>query len=380
MASLLTSERANTEKMVEYLEEARQMGIEVLPPDLNASDIFFSVQGGAIRFGLAAIKNVGEGAVQAALRVREDGPFRSLHDFCERVDMKAVNRRVVESFIKSGCFDSLTKRRAALFAAIDAAMDAGQKRQRDHEQGQASLLGLLGGPPDLAGAGRLPEAPDWGEAERLGFEKESLGFFITGHPLERYRAELQQLCNCTTLRLLELRDAKEVALGGIIGALRLIKTKKGDRMASFLLEDLEGTAEALVFPETYKKLAGRLADDQLVLVKAKAEPVEEGKARLLVTDVVPLDQARLSETRFVTIRVALDRWDRSKGERLREILDSHRGECPVRLELGKGGSFAVQVEPSAYFRVKPDARFEAEVEALFGKQALVLSRGALPRG
>jgi DNA polymerase-3 subunit alpha len=376
MAALLTSERANTDKMVQYIGECRDMGIRVLPPDVNDSDMFFTVVGDSIRFGLAAIKNVGEGAVEAVLAARrQGGRFASLFDFCERVDLRAVNRRVVESFIKSGSFDSLDPHRATLFAAIDRAMDAGQKLQRDREQGQSSLLGMLGTPevPARGRGERIREVPDWGEGERLGYEKESLGFFITGHPLERYRAELQQWATASTGRLAEMAD-REVSVGGIIAALRLIKTKKGDRMASFVLEDLEGGTEALVFPDTYKKVAARLAEDQVVLVKGKAEVPEEGKPRLLVTDVLPLEQAKLSEARYVTIRVALAQWDRGKGERLREILGAHKGECPVTLEIVRPGGLAVAVAPSSLYRVRPDAMLRDEVEALLGPGALVLAR------
>jgi DNA polymerase-3 subunit alpha len=145
-------------------------------------------------------------------------------------------------------------------------------------------------------------------------------------------------------------------------------------MASFLLEDLEGSAEALVFPETYKKMAGRLADDELVLVKGKAEVLDEGRGRLLVSEVLPLDAAKLAQARYVTIRVPLAAWDRSKGERLRDILGSHRGECPVTLELVRPGAFAVALAPSAYYRVKPDALLRDEVEALLGPGALILAR------
>jgi len=387
MAALLTSERGNTDRMVPYIGECREMGIEVLPPDVNQSDIYFTVVAhpeGApqsasvserIRFGLAAIKNVGEGAVEAILLARREGaPFRSLFDFCERIDLRAVNRRVIESFVKSGSFDSLDPRRAALFAAIDPAMETGQKRQRDREQGQSSLFGALETSGATSTVDRIADVPEWGEGERLAFEKESLGFFITGHPLERFRAELAQWATATTGTLAQMSEAGEVSVGGIVAGLRLIKTKKGDRMASFLLEDLEGTVEALVFPETYRKVAGRLADDQVVLVKGKAETLDEGKSRLLVSEVLPLEQAKLADARYVTIRVPMSAWDRSKGERLRDILGSHRGECPVTLELFRPGSYAVALAPNAHFRVRPDAALKEEVEALLGPGALVLAR------
>ena len=381
MAALLTSERANTDKMVAYIGECREMGIQVLPPDVDQSEMFFTVVGASIRFGLAAIKNVGEGAVEAVLAARRaGGPFRSLYDFCERTDMKAVNRRVVESFIKSGCFDGLDPRRAALFAAIDAAMESGQKRQRDRDQGQSSLFGMLAVADEPAPTERAPDVPPWSEGERLAFEKESLGFFITGHPLERYRDELAQWATATTGRLPQLADRPEVSVGGIITALRLLKTKKGDRMATFVLEDLEGSVEALVFPETYKKTAGRLADDVVAVVKGKPEVQDDGKARLLVADVLPLEQAKLADARFVTIRVPVASWDRSKGERLRDILGSHRGDCPVTLELVRPGAFAVALAPSALYRVRPDRVLQSEVEALLGPGALHLSRTAMVAG
>jgi DNA polymerase-3 subunit alpha len=376
MAALLTSERANTDKMVQYIGECRAMGIEVLPPDANQSDIYFTVVAKDIRFGLAAIKNVGEGAVEAILSARASGgPFRSLFEFCERVDLRAVNRRVVESFIKSGSFDSLERRRAALMAAIDRAMEAGQKQQRDREQGQASLLGMLGGaePGAPRAPERLPDVADWPEGERLAYEKESLGFFITGHPLERFRDELAQWATATTATLPQAGE-KEVTVGGIVTALRLMKTRKGDRMATFVLEDLDGGVEVLVFPEAYKKAAARLADDLIVLVKGRAEALDEGRFRLLASDVLPLETAKLSEARYVTIRVPVGSWDKSKGERLRDILGSHKGDCPVTLEMVRPGAFAVAVAPSAYFRVRPDEVLRSEVEGLLGPGSLILAR------
>jgi len=291
-----------------------------------------------------------------------------------------VNRRVIESFIKSGSFDGTDARRAALYAAIDPAMESGQKRQRDRESGQTSLFG---GPEAAVaasgGSERVADAPPWSEAERLAFEKESLGFFISGHPLERHRAELAQWASATTGTLAQQAAAGEVSVGGLVTALRLIKTKKGDRMASFVLEDLEGSVETLVFPETYKKAGSRLADDQVVIVKGRAEVQDDGKARLLATDVMALDQAKLADARHVTIRVPLGVWDRVKGERLRDILGAHRGDCPVTLEIVRPGSWSAALAPSAYYRVRPDAVLRNEVEALLGPGALVLARTNGPR-
>jgi DNA polymerase III subunit alpha len=390
MAALLTSERANTDKMVQYIGECKEMSpaIAVLPPDANESDIFFTVvphagpEPGAdnIRFGLAAIKNVGEGAVEAILRTRkESGAFKSLFDFCDRVDLRAVNRRVVESFIKSGVYDTLDKRRSALFAAIDKAMESGQKQQRDREQGQSNLFGMLGLDEGggTVGAERVPDAPEWPESERLTYEKETLGFFITGHPLERYRADIAQWATNNTASLADLTEVKDVVMIGIITGLRLLKTKKGDRMASFVLEDMDGSVETLVFPQTYQEVASRLADDVVVLVKGRAEAQEDAKPKLLAAELLPLEQAKMIEAGAVTVRMPIGGWERSKAERLREILDAHRGECPVSIELVRPGSFAVTLAAGSY-RVKPDAGLRDEVEALLGPGALQLSRGNGP--
>jgi DNA polymerase-3 subunit alpha len=260
-------------------------------------------------------------------------------------------------------------------------MEAGQKGQRDREQGQSNLFGLLEVPGRETGpAERIPDAPEWPEAERLAYEKESLGFFITGHPLERFKAELEQWASATTGSLGQAAGNGEISVGGVITGLRLIRTKKGDRMATFVLEDTEGSVECLVFPETYKQTAGRLADDQVVLVKGRAEMPDEGRARILASDVMPLEQAKLAEARSVTIRVPAAGWDRSKGERLRDILGAHRGDCPVTLEIVRPGAYAVALAPSAMFRVRPDAMLRDEIETLLGPGALVLSRESGLRG
>jgi DNA polymerase-3 subunit alpha len=229
---------------------------------------------------------------------------------------------------------------------------------------------------EAAPAQRIPDVPQWSEAERLAFEKDSLGFFVSGHPLEQFREELEQWATATTGGLRAMAEASDVAVGGLLTALRLIKTKKGDRMATFVLEDLEGTVEALVFPRTYAEIAGRLSDDAVVLVKGRGEQLDDGKARLIVADVQPLEKAKLAEARFVTIRVPIARWDRERGERLREILSEHRGECRVTLDVIDPGSFSVAVAPSAYYRVRPDSQFKEKIEQLFGPDALVLARNA----
>jgi DNA polymerase-3 subunit alpha len=387
MAALLTSERANTDKMVEYIGECREMGLKVLPPDANESDLHFTVvpaagtPGGGdaevdwhIRFGLSALKNVGEGAVESVLRARAEGRFLSLLDLCERVDLRSVNRRVLESLIKSGSFDAIDPRRAALFASLDRAMETGQKRARDREQGQQSLFGAPAEGGALpTGGDHLPDVPSWSESERLSFEKESLGFFMSGHPLEPHADELRELAATTPGRLAEdAASGRDVSVGGILTGLRFIKTKKGDRMASFSLEGLDGSVEALVFPETFKKIGGRLAADRVVVIQGRAEALDDGKARLLVSDLLSLNEARLARARNVVIRLGLSAWDRPTGERLRDIILAHPGDCPVVFEIGNAGAETLIVAPGPHYRVRPAADLVGEIESLLGPGSLVL--------
>ena len=290
------------------------------------------------------------------------------------MDLRLVNKRVLEALIQSGAMDSFGAHRSQLAAVIDSALEYGQKMRADREMGQGSLFGLGAEEESEKALERVPDAPEWSEGERLRGEKESLGFFITGHPLERFREELAQWTTASTADLLRLEEPREVSIGGIITALRLLKTRKGDRMASFVLEDTGGGIEALVFPETYKAIAGRLGEDQLVLVKGKAEVVDEGKGRILVSSLLPLEEAKLAEARFVTIRLSVPDWDKAMGERLRDLLGSHRGDCPVTFELVRPGTYAVAVAASSVYRVRPDAALKDEVEGLLGPGSLILAR------
>ena len=302
--------------------------------------------------------------------------FSSLFDFCERVDLRAVNRRVVESFIKSGCFDSLDRRRAAMMNALDRAMEVGQKRQRDRDDGQSSLLGHARRRPTRSrrggGEGAGPRRLAGGRAAGL---REGVARLLHHRPSPRalHRPSSRRWPTPPRASCRRWPNARSRWAGSSSGCASS-RPRRATAWPRFTLEDLEGGAEVLVFPETYKKVAARLADDVVVLVKGRAESLDEGKSRLLATDVVPLDQARMAETRFVTIRVPLSAWDRAKGERLRDILGSHRGECPVTLEMVRPGGESVAVAPSAYFRVRADQTLRAEVEGLLGPGSVVLAR------
>src|SRR5262249_28505932 len=240
LAALLTVEAGNHDKLARYIAHARAKAIEILPPDVNDSQRDFAVAGGGIRFGLSGVKNVGEGAIEAIVDARagEAGPFRDFFDFCQRVDARRVNRRVVESLVKCGAFDSLHANRAAVWASLDAALERGAAAQRDREIGQASLFGGAASSAALD-APRLAEVAAWNERERLGYEKELLGFYVTGHPLAAVAPELARFADVRSSTA-GARDGREVRAGGLLTGLRETRTRAGQTMAFGTLEDLEG--------------------------------------------------------------------------------------------------------------------------------------------
>src|SRR5688572_861804 len=369
MSALLTSETGNIAKVVKYISECRDMKIEVLPPDVNASALDFTPDGGAIRFGLGAIKNVGAAAVESVLAARREVVrFRTLVEFCEVVDVSAVNKRMIESFIKAGAMDSLDGTRAQLFATVEGAMEAGQRALRDRNSGQGGLFATFGEdpPPEKP----LPRVPDWTVKEKLAGEKEMLGFYITGHPLDELREKVKDLATHDSSSLEALNRGDEVALCGVITNLQRKRNKEGKPWASFQLQDWVGAADCMMFATTYEQLASELDDDKAVLVRGTALPEENAAARISVKEVVPLEKARLKLPRLISIRVVLD--TRSNGSdragELTELFERKRGEAEVRLRLEKPRDFSIILDVAA--RVRPDKEFCAEVERICGPQSM----------
>ena len=293
MAALLTSEMEKTDKIVQYVEETRAMGLRVEPPDVNVSRAQFTVSGDAIHFGLAAIKNVGATAIDSIVKVREtDGTFTSLDDFCARVDLRLVNRRVAECLIKAGAFDSLQSTRAGLLAALDQAMDGGQRRQRDREEGQVSLFDALGGGDTMAApvspvAARVPE---WPQEEMLGYEREVLGFYLSGHPLEQYREVVRRIGALNAPDLATRSTGARVLLLGQVSAFSESATKSGNRMAFATLELVDGSVPLTIFPEPYRTCAGALRHKGPVIVRGRADDSDKGRV-VLVEEIKPLEEA-----------------------------------------------------------------------------------------
>src|SRR5579859_6260173 len=262
MAALLTSVTGNTDEVVKYINECREMGIAVEAPDINVSDANFTPHGAAIRFGLAAVKNVGHNAIESIVAARKElGRFQTIYQFCEKVDLRLLNKRVLESLIKSGAMDSLG-RRAQLMAVLDKAMEHAQKTQRDAESGQHGLFGVFQQEETHAYEDRLPDTPDWDEHTRLANEKEILGFFITGHPLDKYREKLEDLRALSTAELAAMKSStgkdELLVTAGIISNLRVLKSKRGDFYAQATLEDMSGSIDMIVFPEAYKRIGEKV--------------------------------------------------------------------------------------------------------------------------
>src|SRR6185503_114606 len=293
MAALLTSEMGDTDKVIKNLAECREKDIEVLAPDINESLSDFTPVGAKIRFGLAGVKNVGEKAVEVILESRrKDGPFESLFDFCRRVDMAAVNRRVIESLIKCGAFDSTRVSRARMMAALDDGMKGGQAHQRDQASNQIDIFGMLGSSTrNSKRAGEsYPPVSEWSSQESLIFEKEALGFYISGHPLDTYDRTIKKIVSGAIAALKEKATPGEVRLGGVVSALKLRNTKKGDRYGNFNLEDKTGFIEVITWPDTYKKCAELLGADHPIFVRGRLE-VGEDRMQVIANEVVPLADA-----------------------------------------------------------------------------------------
>ena len=428
-AALLTIESQNTDKLAMYLAEARERNITVLPPDVNQSQLNFSVEKRAdgtrpVRFGLTAIKGLGEGAVNSIIAAREamGGRIPSLHALCEILDLRLANKRVFEALVKSGACDSLApadrplrETRAKLFASIDGACEHGGRQQRNKDLGQFDMFGGA----DTAESGPtmvpLPDVAPWTEIEQLNYEKETLGLYWTGHPIDRYAADLRIYGAKTTVDLAPKRDtddvviaesedpaaavaavvgspangngsrgangngargaaAEELSIGGIVSGLRPLKTRKGDRMCVFMLDDADGSLEIVVFPEAFKQ-CGHLAENgQMVLVKGKYERDDES-ARILASEIVPIDMVRERLARSVAIRLSTPPHDRATFEKLWDVFAQHKGDRRVAFDIEVKDAehhLRVTVDVNAQIRVRPSERLVSEVEKICGAGSVSL--------
>ncbi|PLX98781.1 MAG: DNA polymerase III subunit alpha [Desulfuromonas sp.] len=366
MAALLTEDMENTDKVIKNISEVRSMGIEVMPPDINASDRSFTVSKEAIRFGLGAVKGVGSSALDSILMVRKDKPFNSLQDFCERVDLRKVNKKVVEALIKCGAFDTLGGNRAQFLAGLEDSMDIAQRLQKEQESGQDSLFGSneirsVGG----NGYGSLPDVEAWDEKTQLGYEKESLGFYVTGHPLARYSDSIKLYATCETSGLAERSDKEVVSVCGIVSGLKELITKKGDRMAFVTLEDLSGSVEMVVFPETYAAHMDLFKGEEPLLVKGELDIGEES-CKILASEAKLLKDVRETMVRKVHIRLSTPGLDEQQLRQLKGIVQRYRGECEVKLHVVIPNRSETVISLPESMKMAASDQAMADAQALFG--------------
>ena len=384
MAALLTSEISKPENVVKYITECREMEIRVEPPDVLFSDADFTPHGDAIRFGLTAIKNVGRNAIDSILAARrelaeQNKSFASYWEFCEKVDLRLMNKRVLESLVKAGALDSLG-RRSQLMAAADKAMERAQKAQRDSAAGQHGLFGIFDGHPATAArADDLPNVPDWDENQRLQSEKEVLGFFVSGHPLDKYAEKLRNLSGVVdSATALEMKPSPapprrgqapepDVAIAGVIVGLKVAKSKRsGELYAQASLEDTVGKIDLICFPKDYERLAQSLKIEVPVLIRGNIRAEEDAAPKIAVQSIQALEDVKVKLPLNVRIRVPLERASESMLAELKNILVSAPGPGKLMLNLEQKGEYCVIMEPAALM-VAADRSFIERTETLLGR-------------
>jgi len=368
MAALLTSEAGNTDKIVKYINEARGMSISILPPDVNESDLYFTPVSEAIRFGLAAIKNVGENTAKAIRESRlSQGEFRSLYEFCERIESRFLNKRVFESLIKSGAMDSLGARESML-ASVDDAVMALQRATRVRESGQHGLFGTAAAPAPVAF--EMRESEPWSEEERLASEYAMLGFYVSGHPLAKYASRLQELKTISLAEVEAQRNGKEVTVAVLIVSVRPMRSRKGARWAIYTLQDMTGVQEMLAFPESFAKLENVLKPGTPLLLKARVQ-IEEAGTRLSLQEGRKLeDVAERKAVPEFRVRLAMDALCESALDQLEGLFASCPGPSQVLFELhSPDGSVAVL---QAQQRVTVKTELIESVRQICGAQAIEL--------
>ncbi len=374
MTALLSSEKDNTDKVVLYIDEAKRIGIKVLPPDVNESFPQFTVVGAdTIRFGLAAVKNVGQTAIDAIIQGRiKRNRFKSFYDLAEHVDLRVVNRKVLESLIKCGAFDTMGLFRSQLFLILDHALSSAGEIQKDRESGQKSFFDSPGDEPLFKNRPEAPAIPEWPEHELLANEKEMLGFYVTGHPLERYRKELKSYSTASTGTLGLRKEGEEVLMGGLVNKLKFTQTKKNnERMAIVTLEDLEGIVDALVFPRAFKECGQYLAKDAILFFRGNLDKKEQ-TPKLLVNDITPLAEVHKKFTRSIHVRLVTDHVEENVLKNLQEVLSQHPGSIPVYLEFRGGDNLRSQMLVDRSLFVKPSEGLVQSLQKIVGDEAVSL--------
>ncbi|MBI1976846.1 MAG: DNA polymerase III subunit alpha, partial [Candidatus Omnitrophica bacterium] len=375
LTALLSSEMGNTDKVVLYMEEAKRIGIRILPPDVNESfGKFTTVDDQTIRFGLNAVKNVGQTAIDSIVQSRQQSKrFESLQQLCEQVDLRIVNRKVLESLMKCGACDSFGMKRSQMLAILDRVLEAAAGIQSDRSKGQFSFFDQLGAEHSFKKElCQNADIPEWPRHQLLAFEKELLGYYVTGHPLSQFEREIRYFSKATTRTLQQHADGEEIAIAGIIQKLKQTMTKRtNERMAILQLEDLEGSVEVLVFPSTFKEVYSYLIPSQAVLVKGRISLREE-EAKIIASEIIQLETVKSKYTQAIHLHL---RKEENQGKQLRELqeaLSRYPGTIPVYLHLHLQDGRKVQLQVNADLATVPTDELMQEIEALVGTQNVVL--------
>ncbi|MDX1623438.1 MAG: DNA polymerase III subunit alpha [Gemmatimonadota bacterium] len=378
MAALLTSEIGNTDKVVRYIEACREMEIEILSPDVNESGYAFTVVDRGIRFGLGAIKNVGKGAIESILAAREaHGRFDNLFELTERIDLRQANKRVLESLVMAGACDSLEGHRARQVAALDLAISYGQRKADERERGQFTIF--AGDPENTSeNLPPLPEVEEWKDGDRLRMEKEVLGFYISGHPLDKVRAQLEAFARHTTAGLADVPANRDVALGGVVTGVRGMRDKRGDEMAFFTLEDYGGTIEVIAFSSVYETARALIHSDTPILVTGRLDRRDEEAGKVIAETIVPLGEAGSTTGGRLEVKVPREKCDPDTLVEVRSLLARHSGSIPVRLLVDTGDCQAVLAPRT--LRVALSTRLLEPLSALLGSENVRLGAAGRRRG
>ena len=383
MAALLSNDLGNQDKLTTFIGEVRTMGIEILPPDVNSSPLKFGVVSApdgsgrsCIRFGLAAIKGVGESAVQAVIDAREKGgTFKSLFDFCERVDTRACNRKAIEALIKCGAFDFTRQSRLQLFNEIEQSLGRAASVQRDRASGQVSLFGGFDDEPPVKKPSKKSDAAtmeEWPQNQLLAFEKELLGFYLSGHPLAQHAALLERYELHSTEKLRELEDRASTRLGGIVvDVVQRVSSKTNKPWAAITVEDMHGTVEVLAFDEAFQKARPHLEAGKAIIVEGSVNKRED-KPKVFANDILPLTEVVRRYTKQIHLRLRTDRHTPEQLERACDIVRRHQGQVQLLLCFQHPEGTIVFADTHDIFRVQPSEELVKELEEVLGEQTVYL--------
>ena len=378
MAALLTCEMITIEKTVEYIEECGVMDIEVLPPDLNKSYYEFTVEDGKIRYALGAIRGAGQAPIDrlSSNRDEEDRPFKSIYDLCERVDTRVMNKGCLEALVHAGALDKIEGNRAQKLAVLEEALKLGANAQEDARSGQMSLFGMeeLEAADEKSGVSHLPDLPELPEGERLQLEKNALGFYLSGHPLNRFRNEIRQFASTEIKDLEHIPDNSEVAVGGIIRSVRLMLTKRGKfegkRMAFVKLEDFSGSVDCVIFASVYAEVGEHLKTDAILFFRGEVDQ-NRAEPNIKVNDVIPLEQAKTTLTKHVTLGVSPEAEDLDvQILAIKRMLKEHPGRIPVSFVIPTSDFGHVTVAAGNEFCVKADNALFNQLESVLGSSSV----------